>query len=241
MPHGAERREAVRKKIKVKKIFAAKITADSQLQQCFFHIFDISETGMRIHSDIPLPLQETVNLSFVANIEFSVNAKCVWKKELAGGMYILGIQFMDVTEEQLEAIRSITNKYSPDNKRTNKRLQRFLSVELNYGETQQQFSVFTLDISQTGMRITYDSPLPENQLVPMTVQLEYDKPPIQLQAKVVHQALNSIGQYVIGLNFENLDEQTRERIGDFIESASDNFFQSNNFGSMTDDEFSDIL
>ena len=168
----AERRRGSRQKVKLQRIFAAEIGSPGEAQQnCFVHICDISNTGMRVHSDFVFPTGEKVPIRVYLDQAVDMIVRVVWQKELVGGMQVVGLEFVDVTEELHQQLRGFLDKYSPENKRTSIRLQRILVVEMVLGATRQKFGVFTLDISTTGMRISHDFPLPEEVDIPFRILL----------------------------------------------------------------------
>jgi hypothetical protein len=93
-----------------------------------------------------------------------------------------------------------------------------LMVEMMLGSISQKFGVFTLDISTTGIRISHDYPLPEEVDIPFRILLEYNLPPIDVLARVTWQEENTLGQYVIGMMFQNPEIEVVQRIEAFIEN-----------------------
>lgn len=211
-----ERRRERRRKIKVQRIFAAEILGTAP-QNCFLHIYDLSESGMRVHTDLSFPTGESLPLRLLLDRPIDLNIEAIWQKELIGGMHVAGLKFLDVSGEAQSEIRAFLDRHSPENKRTSARLQRILVVEMVVGSTSQKFGVFTLDISTTGMKIAHDYPLPEEVDIPFRILLEYDKPPIEVVARVTWQEANTLGQYVIGLHFAPLDAGVTARLEDFID------------------------
>ena len=213
----SERRREIRKKIKVQRIFAAEILNGEAMQNCFLHIHDLSESGMRVHTDLLFPLDQVLPLRLILDTPISLAVQARWQKELIGGMHVAGLSFEEISDETQAEIRSFVERHSPENKRQSARLQRILVVEMLVGTTSQKFGVFTLDISTSGMKIIHDYPLPEEIDIPFRILLEYDKPPIEVSARVSWQSANTLGQYVIGLIFAPLDIGVIHRLVDFID------------------------
>lgn len=191
---------------------------DSSPQNCFLHIYDLSESGMRVHTDLLFPKGDSLPLRLLLDRPIDLRVEAIWQKELIGGMHVAGLKFLDLDHECQEEIRSFLERHSPENKRKSARLQRILVVEMVVGSTSQKFGVFTLDISTTGMKISHDYPLPEDVEIPFRILLEYDKPPIEVIAQVTWQEANTLGQYVIGLNFNNPDAGVISRLEEFIDN-----------------------
>lgn len=185
---------------------------------CFLHIYDLSIAGMRVHTDHPFEDGSHTRLRLFLDNPLEVNVKTIWTKELYGGMFVTGLAFEDLSSDAGEDLAHFIDKYSPDNKRRSLRLQRILPVEIKIGSITQKMSVFTLDISVTGMRISYDFPLPEEMPIPFSVVLDFDREPVELTCQVSWQEENTLGQYVIGLQFIEPSAVSLERIETFIES-----------------------
>jgi len=212
-----ERRREKRRKIKVQRIFAAEILGEAP-QNCFLHIYDLSESGMRVHTDLSFPAGASLPLRLLLDKPIDLKVEAIWQKELIGGMHVAGLKFQDISRESQNEIRAFLDRHSPENKRTSARLQRILVVEMVVGSTSQKFGVFTLDISTTGMKISHDYPLPEEVDIPFRILLEYDKPPIEVVARVSWQEANTLGQYVIGLQFAPPDSGVIVRLEEFIDA-----------------------
>ncbi len=216
----AERRQLARRKIKVKKIFAAEFTRpDGVSKNCFVHIYDLHESGMRIHSDFSLQDGEVFPVRMALDEPLEVQVEVVWQKELIGGMHVLGLKFTDLTREQSAQIQHFLDKYSPENRRRSYRLDRILVVEMILGSTRQKFGVFTLDLSASGMRITHEFPLPEDVEIHFRILLEYDQEPIEVTARVQWQKENAFGQFLIGVEFIEIGSEARLRVERFIDRA----------------------
>lgn len=189
-------------------------------QSCFLHIHDLSDSGMRVHTDLQFPLDTPMRIKLLFDRPVLMEVQAVWQKELIGGMHVTGFKFVDISAEGRAEVQSFLDRHSPENKRNSVRLQRILVVEMNLGNTSQKFGVFTLDISTTGMKLSHDYPLPEDVDIPFRILLEYDKPPVDLVARVTWQEPNTLGQFVIGLAFKPLDPGVTARLEDFIEAQS---------------------
>lgn len=227
-----ERRTRVRRKIKVKKIFAAELDLEDGRQHCFVHIHDLSEGGMRIHTDFNFPDGESLPLRLHLDEPLQVQVQKMWDKELIGGMHVLGLRFCDIDPETRNKLQTFLKKYSPENKRRAFRLERILVVEMILGATKQKFGVFTLDLSTSGMRINHEFPLPEDVGIPFRILLEYDQPPIDVKAKVSWQKENAFGQFLVGMQFTEISDEARYRIEEFIDSALSGERQAQRFATL---------
>ncbi len=213
-----ERRSVSRRKVKLKKIFAAEVGLAGETQNCFVHIHDLSESGMRVHTDVKFPPGENVPIKLFLDEPLDLMVQHAWSKELIGGMEVVGLEFVDIGAREADRIRDFLGRHSPENKRTSLRLQRILVVEMILGSTSQKFGVFTLDISTQGMRIVHEFPLPEEIEIPFRILLEYDKDPISVVGRVTWTEENTFGQFMIGLEFLNPDPSVGVRIENFIDA-----------------------
>lgn len=229
-----ERRALIRRKTPIKRIFSADILLDGNGRQehCLVHIHDLSEGGMRVHTEYNFPQGEVVPLRLHLNTPIELNVKRVWEKPLLGGMMVYGLQFENPTELLLSQIRSFLERYLPNNRRKSFRLERILVVEIQGQKEKQRFGVFTLDLSTSGMRINHEEPLPEGSELSLRILLEPNLAPIAVRAKVSWQKENAFGHYLIGLQFTVIDIETEERIINYIahttgsiKSNKDNPFQ----------------
>jgi c-di-GMP-binding flagellar brake protein YcgR len=214
-----ERRTAERRKLKLKKIFSAEIMLDGTPQMCYLYIFDISEGGMRIHTDFSFPENKVIPVKFYLDEPLEIAVQVVWQKILVGGMHVIGIKYIDLDEESHARINRFMDKYSPEGKRKSYRLNRVLSVEMELSDRTEKFYALTLDISPQGMRITNDFPLPEGETVPFRLLLDVDRPPVELNARIAWQKETSFETFMIGMEFIGVTSEATMRINDYIDKA----------------------
>lgn len=214
-----ERRTAERRKLKLKKIFSAEVMLEGSPQMCYVYIYDISEGGMRVHSDFSFPEDKVIAVKFYLDEPLEVTVQVVWQKILVGGMHVIGIKYIDLDDESQARINRFIDKYSPEGKRKSYRLNRVLSVEMELADRTEKFYALTLDISPQGMRVTNDFALPEGEAVPFKILLDVDLPPVILIAKVAWQKETSFDTFMIGLEFVNVTPDNVRRINGYIDKA----------------------
>lgn len=73
------------------------------------------------------------------------------------------------------------------------------------------------NISLSGMQIHLDFPIPTNVEIPITIQ---GQEPLELKIKKMWQKQLMGGMYITGVEFEQLTEDSRKKIADFIEKFS---------------------
>jgi len=216
-----ERREFIRKKINIKKTFQVDLTIPGEdTKKCFLHIVDVSEGGIRLHADFPFPEEDKeykVKIYLDQIVEFT--GKTIWQKQLLGGIYIVGIQFLDLSEHDRESVNEFIEKYSLEGKRRTFRLNRVLAVEMELDNKKDVFYALTVDLTEYGMRITHETKLPENTEIKFRIVLYYDKKPIEVKAKVIWQKETSWGDNMIGLEFTEITPEARNTIKEYIDDV----------------------
>ncbi len=214
-----ERRALARRKAPIKRIFAADILGRSDVEHCLVHIHDLSEGGMRVHTEYNFPAGETVSLRLHLDNPVEVDVCRVWEKPLVGGMNVYGLQFQQLSDSNLGRIRVFLDQNLRENRRKSFRLERILVVEMQVEGKSSRFGVFTLDLSTSGMRINHEEPLPEDCTLDFRILLEPGEPPVAVKSEVSWQKENAFGHYLIGLRFVDIDGQAERRIDAYIEQA----------------------
>jgi c-di-GMP-binding flagellar brake protein YcgR len=188
-------------------------------EHCLVHIHDLSEGGMRVHTEYNFPAGESVSLRLHLEEPIDVTVKRVWEKPLVGGMNVYGLQFDDLEEPASSQLKKFLEQSFMENRRKSFRLERILVVELELDEHTSRFGVFTLDMSSSGMRINHESPLPENRDLRFRIILEPGQEPVEVVSRVSWQKENAFGHYLIGLQFIDVSEAASDRIETYIESS----------------------
>lgn len=214
-----ERRALRRRKAPIKRIFAADILNNGDVEHCLVHIHDLSEGGMRVHTEFNFPAGETVSLRLHLHEPLDVHVKRVWDKPLMGGMNVYGLQFQDMDEPTLGSLQVFLDKNLKENRRKSFRLERILVVEMQVDDVSSRFGVFTLDLSASGMRINHEEPLPEGRELDFRILLEPGMDPVHVKSEVSWQKENAFGHYLIGLKFTHIDEEAEQRIEDYIRQS----------------------
>lgn len=214
-----ERRTLERKKLNLNKIFKSEITFNNQTTNCFVYIVDVSEGGMKIHVDFPLPDNIEFKIKFYLDEPLEVTAKMIWQKTLVGGMNVAGISFVTISDDDKEKINRFIFKYSPEGKRKSFRLNRVLAVETTTEGLEEKFYALTYDMSPKGMRISTEQDLEEAKEYDFRILLDFDKPPISVKGKIVWLKENFSGNNSIGIEFLNISDENAARINNFIEAV----------------------
>lgn len=174
---------------------------------------------MRVHTEYNFPADTTVSLRLHLEEAVDVTVKRVWEKPLVGGMNVYGLQFDNLAAEPRSQLESFLEQSFKENRRKSFRLERILVVELELDEGTSRFGVFTLDMSSSGMRINHEEPLPEGRELNFRILLEPGMEPVKVKSRVSWQKENAFGHYLIGLQFTELDEESKDRIESYIEAS----------------------
>lgn len=217
---GIDRREALRKKINIKRTFQVILEVEGEEKKnCFMHIVDMSERGIRVHCDFPFPENKNFRMKFFLEKPVEFSGQLVWQKPLLGGIYVIGIQFTDISETDRNAINEFVERYSLEGRRKTFRLNRVLAVELEIGDKMEKFYALTVDLNEHGMRISHETPLPENITLKFRLILYYVGPPVEVNAKVVWQKETAWGDYMMGIQFIDVLPEAKQAIRNYIDDV----------------------
>lgn len=99
------------------------------------------------------------------------------------------------------------------------RLNKVLGAELGGQEDPLRVRIFVINISQTGLKATYQVALPESD-GPQRLQLYLDskESPLSIQARIAWQKELSVsGMFEVGFEFLEMSEEDRGRLEGFME------------------------
>jgi c-di-GMP-binding flagellar brake protein YcgR len=215
-----ERRALARRRAPIKRIYAADIVGEVDVEHCLVHIHDLSEGGMRVHTEYNFPADSSVSLRLHLEESIDVTVKRVWEKPLVGGMNVYGLQFDVLAEPSKVKLHNFLQQNFQENRRKSFRLERILVVELEIDDESSRFGVFTLDMSSSGMRINHEEPLPDDRELKFRILLEPGTDPVPVTARVSWQKENAFGHFLIGLQFTEVTEDAKERIETYIKATA---------------------
>lgn len=225
-----DRRQTGRKGVKLSRLIASKIIDGESQRDCYLHLVDISEGGLRINSDDPFPedRQFTLEIGLAPfGTELATKSprqafpvKTVWSKSLVGGMVVSGLAFQDLDDPGKEVVAAIMQGASPQGRRMHFRLNRVLGVELGRDDEEQQWLYpLTLDLSVEGMRICLSEPLDVGSTFPIKVFLEFELPTVCANAEVMWQETMPSGRVQVGLKFDGMSERDAMAIKTYIDQC----------------------
>ncbi len=230
----AERRQSGRKGVRLNRLIASRILDGESHRECYLHLVDISEGGLRVNSDDPFPegreFQLEIGLAAFGN-ELATRkpkqvfpVRLVWSKSLLGGMVVTGLAFTEQLDgEGHEVVSAIMHGASPEGRRMHFRLNRVLGVEMGGGEAEgdeiRWLYPLTLDLSVEGMRICLNEELQVGRRFPIKIFLEFDLPTVSAEAEVMWQETMPSGRVQVGLRFEGLSERDAAAIKTYIDQC----------------------
>jgi c-di-GMP-binding flagellar brake protein YcgR len=223
----SERRNTQRKGVRLNKLIMAQLQHGGESTGLYLHLVDISSGGIRVNGDVEFPQSEPFHLtlqteSFGGEVcsefpDLEVEARVVWSKRLLGGMFVSGLQFINMTEKARACVAKILEICSPEGKRLRFRLNRVLGVGIGLEEQTRWLYPLALDLSVEGMRVRLDESLEIGTTFPLQIFLEFDLPTVHMNAEVVWRDEVGTGRYQVGLRFHDLNEDSAKAIQDYID------------------------
>ena len=223
----AERRQTGRKGVKLNRLIASKVVDGNSHRECYLHLVDISEGGLRVNSDDPFPNDRAFALEVglaafgtelatrKPRITFPV--RMVWSKSLIGGMVVSGLAFTNLDKESQDIVAAIMAGASPQGRRAHFRLNRVLGVELGATGSERWLYPLTLDLSVEGMRICLSETLEVGAKFPIRIFLEFELPTVECSSEVMWQEVMPSGRIQVGLKFDEMSERDALAIKTYID------------------------
>lgn len=224
IPPEGEKRTAPRKGVRLNKLISASLNEGESL---YLHLVDISEGGMRVNGDLEFNQAEPFTLTLQMEAfgkdlaeehpHLSLGCRVVWQKKLLGGMYVSGLQFVDMTSENETVVKKILERSSPEGRRLRFRLNRVLGVGIGLDEETRWLYPLALDLSVEGMRLRLDEEIEVGATFPLQIFLEFDLPTVRVHAEAVWREEVGNGRYQLGLRFTEVSEESAKAIQEYID------------------------
>lgn len=213
-----ERRRHPRKPVKLNRMFTAEVHIGDQTKRCYLHVHDISQSGMRLSTQLHLPAGIPLRVRFFFHEHLELPVQVMWQREGENGQ-MLGIQFMDVTPETEEAIARLMDRLTGQGReqRRTMRLDHSMRVEVEVNGVRTPLTCTTLEVSRGGMRISADVPLLEGETYRAHIELEPGKPLVELPFQVVWKKPTSFEKTLMGLTFVDPSEEALASIDRFLQ------------------------
>lgn len=224
---GSERRQAGRKGVKLNRLISSRVLDGDSQRECYLHLVDISEGGLRVNSDDPFPAEREFALEIgltafgtelaTKRSKVAFPVRMVWSKSLVGGMVVSGLAFGDLDDERQAIVATIMRDASPQGRRQHFRLNRVLGVELGGGDEGRWLYPLTLDLSVEGMRICLSETLEVGSKFPLRIFLEFELPTVETSAEVMWQEVLPSGRIQVGLRFDEMSERDAMAVKTYID------------------------
>jgi c-di-GMP-binding flagellar brake protein YcgR len=220
-----ERRAHPRKSVRVNKVFSAELIlpgAEERSHKCRLYVADASEGGLKITSDFAFEKNIDYMVTLIANIPITFKAEIAWARDLGAGMQALGLKFIELDEENRKILDEFIDYYTAKEKSKVYRLNKIIPMRIHHGTSAPEpFYILTLEISLTGMKISHEARLPENEKIFFRIYLDAHSRPLDVCTKVVSQKEEGIlGQtYIINLEFIDIDKDANDYLNNFIDNS----------------------
>ncbi len=223
-PPEDERRTAQRKGVRLNKLISANLNEGDAL---YLHLVDISDGGMRVNGDLEFSQAEPFRLTLQMEAfgkelaeehpHLTLTCRVVWQKRLLGGMFVSGLQFVDMSSDTETVVKKILERSSPEGRRLRFRLNRVLGVGIGLDEETRWLYPLALDLSVEGMRLRLDEEIEVGSIFPLQIFLEFDLPTVRVQAEAVWREEVGNGRYQVGLRFTEVSEDSAKAIQEYID------------------------
>ncbi len=219
-----DRRSHPRRNLEFNRFFDLQISDSAsgpgQETRCF--LVDVSLGGLRINSEKPLPPETSFWIELPQELGGQVpafEARVVWQRDLFGTSTIQGVELLNITTEQREALQAAIGE-APTAERTEGRqhfrLYRPVPIQVFRAEEEVWEPLYASDLSQQGLGVQTQQDLDPEDQVRIRLMLEFELPIVEVSAKVAWSRKSEKG-YAHGLKFYELGPVEAKAIGLYID------------------------
>ncbi len=185
---GQERRIAVRKVLIVRKMTLAEIIiGDGGVPRIHYvYINDISETGIRVSSDILFSSEKKIRLKLFLTGPIAVEVSLRWKREIGINNYINGMEFIVDRPEQKAGVQKLITWAEPFFEQSSFKLNHTLFIQTDLEKPLDGVYAYALSISPGRLEILSNTPFPENREFTVRFSLKQGLHPLETLAQVMH-------------------------------------------------------
>lgn len=203
--------------LKLDKMMAAELVLDPQVEPraCFLSIQDVDARGMRVHADQDLEPGSSLRVHLFSEEILDLPVVVEGLQDLHGGLWRIDLRFAPATDRDAQAIERLVGALAPQNRRRSVRVHRVLAVEVLLEGSE----ACTMDLSESGMRVLHEAPLPVGHDIPLRLQLGFGAPPLEVTGRVAWQNEEGSNHFRIGLEFVGLTPQAARRLGGFVQGV----------------------
>lgn len=226
-----DRRAHPRKSVRVNKVFSAEIMpydTNEPPHKCRLYVADASEGGLKITSDFPFEQGRNFTATLMANTPITFTAEIAWARDLGAGMKALGLKFAEIDKENKQILDEFIDYYTAKEKSKVYRLNKIIPMRIHFGTSAPEpFYILTLEISLTGMKISHEAPLPENEKIYFRIYIDPHSRPLDVCARVISQKEEGVlGQsHIINLEFIDIEHEAHDYLNSFIDNAISNMIE----------------
>lgn len=204
---GDERREHRRFNLGLNRFFdLSLVNAKGELHVVRSFLVDLSAGGLRVNTELPLPMKETFQLTLPAELleqEVQVPARVTWQRALFGATYIQGVEFVGVSDEQQALLEAVLSGGLHESGRQHYRLYRPFPIQISYQDHAEWISSYASDLSVEGVGTRLTDEIRTGQQIRLRLGLEFELPAVEVAATVAWNRYGSNG-VSHGLRFEEV-------------------------------------
>jgi len=212
-----ERRRHERKGVKVNRLIRATLDFGDRKREEYVYVMDISEGGMRVNVDTPFPDNTVVRMEFTLQyLDMDVQIKPIWQKSLAGGTWVAGLEFDNVSQDQMNQILSMVEAFSLKGRRDRFRLKSLVAVSMRHMDDEDWLSVLLVDVSTSGLRIRCNESYEEGAQFEVKILLP-DLQEVDAVGEVVWVQQARPGRFEYGMRFTTINDTGAAGIQAYID------------------------
>jgi hypothetical protein len=215
----SDRRQHKRRGVKINRLIRGSIKGDDlEPEEFYLYLVDVSERGLRLNLDHPLPEGRGFQLTFSLedSKRFDSEVWVSWQKCLAGGTWTAGLEVKNITAPTREAMSAMLEDFSTQGRRMRFRLRQILSVTIRREGDVQWWNVTTLDLSPDGLQFRWDEPLDVETRLDINL-FPQDLPEVHGKGQIMWQREVLPGRYEFGIKFVELESDGASVIQRYID------------------------
>lgn len=192
----SDRRYTRRHLLIVKKMTLAEIIFGDNGVPRIHYVFinDISETGIRLSSDIFFPYDKKIKLKLFLPHSIQLETHLVWKREIGIKDYMNGLEFIESSKINEKGKQELLNWAEPYFDKTSFPINSTLFLETDLDEPLDKIYVFLLKISPQRLKFMSNNPFPEGNKFNIAFSLQKNIPSISTKAQVLFQKKHNVSE-----------------------------------------------
>lgn len=192
----------------------------------YIYISNVSETGMRITSDLLLPIDLNLRMKFMLDRPIEAEARLNWFKEIGAKNFLMGLEFLKDSEINKSGVPALLKWAEPRYGKKSIRINSKIFIETDFTNISNRFYTYMVVISEKGMEIRNNFPFPEEGEFALKFSLGRKSQGISTRGRVLFQREIRPGQddfklasyHKIWVEFLE-PERVRDHINETLEPA----------------------